>query len=159
MRKHSQPKSTYVCQQCGAKSPRQMARCTVCGAWESMVETRERQASTIASSRTSTTASTELSLVSTEMQPRMVLPFQEVNRVLGGGLVPGSLILVGGDPGIGKSTLLLQAARALAARGRTVLYVAGEESEEQVRMRAQRLGATPEGLRDRKSTRLNSSHV
>jgi DNA repair protein RadA/Sms len=88
----------------------------------------------------------ELSSVEMAEVPRDATGMAELDRVLGGGLVPGSLVLVGGDPGIGKSTLVLQVARALAGQGRKVLYVTGEESEEQVRMRAQRLGTTPEGL-------------
>ncbi|MSQ32040.1 MAG: DNA repair protein RadA [Dehalococcoidia bacterium] len=145
MQKRNRSKSTYVCQQCGAKSPKPSGRCSYCGAWESIVETLERddkgnRSWTGPGKNSGPSAALELSSISTESHPRVKLPFPEVNRVLGGGLVSGSLVLVGGDPGIGKSTLLLQIAGAIADSGKTAFYVTGEESAHQVRLRAQRLG-------------------
>lgn len=149
MQKRGRQKSTYVCQQCGAKSPKPTGRCAYCGAWESIVETIERDSGNTrnwnAGSAGPATA-LELSSISTETYPRVKLPFPEVNRVLGGGLVSGSLILVGGDPGIGKSTLLLQIAGAIANSGKKAFYVTGEESSHQVRLRAERLGISGEKI-------------
>ncbi len=134
-------RTVFVCQNCGNESLKWLGRCPVCNEWNSYVEKVLGPAST----RPQATAQ-ELSQVSTEQLPRLVLPFSEFNRVLGGGIVPGSLVLIGGDPGIGKSTLLLQAAGAVAAKNRGVLYVSGEESVNQIRLRAERLGLLGEGL-------------
>jgi DNA repair protein RadA/Sms len=152
------PKSTrasFFCSACGHEEPRWFGRCPACQNWNTATEapttSRRGRATAARDPRRWTPAATtsqarELASVEVAAVPRDATGLPELDRVLGGGLVPGSLVLVGGDPGIGKSTLVLQVARALAAGGRRVLYVAGEESEEQVRMRAHRLGATPEGL-------------
>ena len=132
----------FVCQQCGRTSARPMGRCPQCGAWNSMVE--EVIAAPAAASRISgrglAGASTprRLSEISADAEERLPLSIGEFARVLGGGIVPGSIVLIGGDPGIGKSTLLLQVAMEAAGRN-TVLYVSGEESERQIKMRALRL--------------------
>ena len=132
----------FVCQQCGRTSARPMGRCPQCGAWNSMVE--EVIAAPAAASRISgrglAGASTprRLSEISADAEERLPLSIGEFARVLGGGIVPGSIVLIGGDPGIGKSTLLLQVAME-AAGDNTVLYVSGEESERQIKMRALRL--------------------
>lgn len=138
-------KSKFVCQECGYESPKWMGRCPGCGQWNTLVEERE---SRHAPGRTGSAGyegrkreATPITEVVQLKQPRADTGIRELNRVLGGGLVPGSLILVGGDPGIGKSTLLLQATHRLAGRDFPVLYVSGEESTEQTRLRADRLGA------------------
>ena len=139
----SKPKSktVFVCQQCGKESPKWLGRCPGCQEWNSYVETV-----VTASSRTTPwlyseeNAPQELSGLTTETSPRLVFPLAELNRVLGGGLVFGSLVLVGGDPGIGKSTLLLQASSAVAEKGGKVVYVSGEESSQQIKLRSGRLG-------------------
>ncbi len=140
----------YVCQQCGSAQAKWMGRCPDCGEWNTMVET-------IVESRLS--GAKKLALTSaTQNQPQLLrdvvangfervsLAMGEFDRVLGGGLVPGSLVLIGGDPGIGKSTLLLQASAALAMAGGPVLYVSGEESTQQIKLRAERLGLAGDGL-------------
>jgi DNA repair protein RadA/Sms len=133
----------YVCQQCGRKSARPMGKCPQCGAWNSMVEevvTSAPSPSALHASRGSAGRSIPRRLVeiSAEAEERMPLLIGEFARVLGGGIVPGSVVLIGGDPGIGKSTLLLQVALEVAQQ-RRVLYVSGEESERQIKMRAERL--------------------
>ncbi len=133
----------YVCQQCGRTSPRQLGRCPQCGAWGSMVEEVIPTAITAAHPApghglTGRSSPQRLSEIEGDAEERLAVPMVEFARVLGGGVVPGSIILVGGDPGIGKSTLLLQLAIEMADRGR-VLYVSGEESERQIKMRALRL--------------------
>ncbi|HEY8817055.1 MAG TPA: DNA repair protein RadA [Candidatus Dormibacteraeota bacterium] len=140
---------TFVCTDCGGESPRWAGQCPHCQAWNTLQEFnvrkapggRPRQASLSASA--SPVPVTELS---TEAAPRLTLAWGELNRVLGGGIVPGSLVLVGGEPGVGKSTLLMHAAQQVAARGGQVLYASGEESPQQIRMRAQRLGAMEAGI-------------
>ena len=131
-------RSVFVCQQCGHQSPKWLGRCPGCGAWDALVEEVESQArpSRLPSVRE---PPRPLSEVATGGSARRETGIGEFDRVLGGGLVRGSVVLIGGDPGIGKSTLALQAAFALAARGARVLYVAGEESPEQVKMRAERV--------------------
>jgi DNA repair protein RadA/Sms len=133
--------SRHVCQTCGAVSPKWAGRCESCGAWNSIVEeaiTRPGPAGK------STAGSKSVEFVglagSTEPPPRCPTGIAELDRVLGGGLVPASAVLIGGDPGIGKSTLMLQAAASLARAGRRVFYISGEESIEQMRLRARRLG-------------------
>ncbi|MGD8732474.1 MAG: DNA repair protein RadA, partial [Anaerolineales bacterium] len=130
----------YVCQQCGRSSPKPMGRCPQCGEWNSMVEELEQKSSGQTARRPSLGSSKPLKLedIEGEGEDRIHLPIGEFARVLGGGIVPGSVILIGGDPGIGKSTLLLQMAAALAGK-ESVLYVSGEESERQIKARALRL--------------------
>ncbi len=140
-------KTVYVCQQCGKESPKWLGRCPSCQEWNSFVETVATVSSQAATWLYSEeNAPRELSKLKTEAYPRLSFPFIELNRVLGGGLVPGSLVLVGGDPGIGKSTLLLQASSAVAERGGMVVYVSGEESSQQIRLRSERLGVVGERL-------------
>ncbi len=136
-------KSTYVCQECGTESPRWMGRCPECSAWNTLVETAPRKKET---ARATANPPQELSRLPADSAPRLRLPLNEFNAVLGGGIVPGSLVLVGGDPGIGKSTLLLQVADAAARRFGSVLYVSGEESAHQTKLRADRLGLVGERL-------------
>jgi len=134
-------KTVFVCQQCGKESPKWLGRCPGCQEWNSFVETVVTASSQVATwLYTEENAPRELSKLKTEAYPRLSFPFTEFNRVLGGGMVTGSLVLVGGDPGIGKSTLLLQASSAVAERGGTVVYVSGEESSQQIRLRSERLG-------------------
>lgn len=145
----ARPQSRYVCQSCGASVLRWEGQCRSCGAWNTLVETVVRDPGPRARravSATSADAPVPVSLaglVDADV-PRQSLGLAELDRVLGGGLVPGSLVLVGGEPGIGKSTLLLQAAaglaRAVAPSGGHVLYATGEESSGQLRLRARRLG-------------------
>jgi DNA repair protein RadA/Sms len=136
--------SRYVCQACGESFLRWEGQCRGCGAWNSLVETLVREPAAGARARpaagSAATGAVPLSSLADEVVPRLPVGLGELDRVLGGGLVPGSLVLVGGEPGIGKSTLLLQAAAGLAAGGRAVLYATGEESTSQVRLRAGRLG-------------------
>ncbi len=132
----ARPAARYVCQACGAVTPKWAGRCETCGAWNTIAEE-------VAEARPKAAPGRRLPFVGLTGEapppPRAATGIAELDRVLGGGLVPGSAVLLGGDPGIGKSTLLLQAAAALARAGRRVLYVSGEEAVEQVRMRARRL--------------------
>ncbi len=132
----ARPAARYVCQACGAVTPKWAGRCETCGAWNTIAEE-------VAEARPKAAPGRRLPFVGLSGEapppPRAATGIAELDRVLGGGLVPGSAVLLGGDPGIGKSTLLLQAAAALARAGRRVLYVSGEEAVEQVRMRARRL--------------------
>jgi len=136
-------KSTYVCQSCGAVSGRWGGRCDACGAWNSIVEEAAPDGPPGGLSKGSRRSGRPIEFVplegASQPAPRLVSGISEFDRVCGGGLVPGSAVLVGGDPGIGKSTLLLQAAASLA-REAEVVYVSGEEAIEQVRLRASRLG-------------------
>lgn len=142
-------KSVFVCQECGSRTAKWVGQCRGCGAWNTIVE--ELEAPKKANSRAgfgALTASkpTRLVDIDDDSVARSGTGIGELDRVLGGGLVPGSLVLVGGDPGIGKSTLLLQASARLAGHGRKVLYVTGEESPQQTRMRFNRIGAQSESL-------------
>jgi DNA repair protein RadA/Sms len=136
----------YVCQQCGAEHVRWMGRCRDCGAWNALVE--EKADAVVATSRSSAPAIPPVSIaeVSASDTPRMPTSIAELDRVLGGGVVAGSLVLIGGEPGIGKSTLVLQAAHVFAEAHGRVLYISGEESLLQIRMRAQRISAMSPGL-------------
>lgn len=135
-------RTQYVCQQCGRVSPRELGRCPQCGSWNSMVE--EVVAPPPGASKgavrglSARSSPRRISDISEDVEERLLLPIGEFARVLGGGVVPGSIVLIGGDPGIGKSTLLLQTALEMAHRD-PVLYVSGEESERQIKMRAVRL--------------------
>ncbi|MBM3118641.1 MAG: DNA repair protein RadA [Chloroflexi bacterium] len=133
-------KAVFICQQCGKESPKWLGRCPGCQEWNSFVETVvTAPAHTATWLYSEENVPQELSHLTTETSPRLVFPLAELNRVLGGGLVFGSLVLVGGDPGIGKSTLLLQASSAVAEKGDRVVYVSGEESSQQIKLRSERL--------------------
>lgn len=135
-------KSVWFCTECGNDSPKWEGRCPVCGAWNSMVEEKvksTRQGATKSPlGRTPESVPRKVSEIETVAEPRIHMPSEELNRVLGGGLVPGSMVLIGGEPGIGKSTLVLQ--NILAIKSRRMLYVSGEESAMQIKLRADRLG-------------------
>ena len=139
-------KTVYVCSNCGYSSPRFLGRCPNCGEWNTLVEEKVQPESAQSRSRITIdgnkTKPTRISDIHSEDTPRVQTKMPELNRVLGGGIVPGSLILIGGDPGIGKSTLLLQVSGQLNQTGGTVLYVSGEESANQIKMRAERLDVT-----------------
>ena len=145
-------RSKFVCQNCGKQTPRYMGRCPACGEYNTMVE--EFTEVTRVGGRTTTrervvlphSQPQRLTEVNTYERPRMQVPIGEFNRVLGGGIVPGSIILIGGEPGIGKSTLLLQTCAALAQHVGRVLYVSGEESVQQIKMRADRMDLLADDL-------------
>lgn len=139
-------KTIFVCQQCGRESPKWLGHCPGCQSWNTFVETRLGSHAGRNTGLRSGIAPRELSQIASDEKSRIVLPFDEFNRVLGGGIVPGSLILISGDPGIGKSTLLLQVSAMVAQGGRRVVYVSGEESPQQVRLRADRLNIRGEEL-------------
>lgn len=142
-------RSIFVCQQCGHQEPRWLGRCPDCGAWGSLAE-EAAAAPARGAGRAPAGAPARPAQPITEVPAAAVDRFPtglgEFDRVLGGGLVPGSLVLVGGEPGVGKSTLLLQACAGLCGRGARVLYITGEESPDQVRRRAGRVGALAERL-------------
>src|SRR5687768_12807549 len=142
-----QPRPVFVCQECGAQSAKWQGRCTDCGAWNSLVEERapEGGAATLQGHRYALPGSAaqgarRYSEIEASSAERIPSGIGEFDRVLGGGIVPGSLVLIGGEPGIGKSTLLLQAAAHFAAKQGPVLYASGEESEHQIKARGERLG-------------------
>ena len=150
-------KTVFFCDSCGNETLRWEGRCPSCGEWNSLVEApregrKQRRQSWLCSS---VSLAEELSQVSTEDYPRLRLSSAEIDRVLGGGIVPGSLTLLAGDPGIGKSTLLLRVAADVASRTGETLYVSGEESTVQVRMRADRLGLSGEGVYMLQATSLD----
>lgn len=147
MAKSSQ-KTIWYCTECGADSPKWSGRCPQCGAWNTMVE--ERVPAKASSSSVAKTLRGEMprplpvSAIEAGAEQRIKMPSGELNRVLGGGLVTGSMVLIGGEPGIGKSTLILQ--NILSIKSRRILYVSGEESTAQLKMRADRLGRTAENV-------------
>src|SRR5438093_127546 len=158
-------RTVFVCQQCGSEQPKWTGRCPDCGEWNTFTE----QTVTVAASASTMSPSiaargdgtgnkpTALPQVQSGNFQRMGVPGEEFNRVLGGGIVPGSLVLIGGDPGIGKSTLLLQVSGELALFGdKPVLYVSGEESPQQIKLRATRLGVNPNNLYLLSETNLES---
>ena len=142
----SKSKTVFVCQECGAQSPKWLGRCADCGAWNSLVEERPVESGGAASTShryaLAGAAGTARMYADIEIasHPRLSTGIGEFDRVLGGGIVPGSLVLLGGEPGIGKSTLLLQAAANMARTVGPVLYSSGEESEHQIKSRGERLG-------------------
>lgn len=141
-------KSHFVCQNCGYVSPRMLGRCPNCGAWNQFVEELERPKAKVPQAQLSHSfpQPTALTKVAFDETRRIVTGLSELDRVLGGGLVPGSLILIGGDPGIGKSTLLLQVSGRLEQTGGRVLYVSGEESPSQIKLRANRLHVSGQNI-------------
>lgn len=136
-------KTLFVCQGCGYESGKWLGRCPACNAWNSFVE--EFHTAPVKTSHTSPANVTLLTEVNVSEEERYKTGIKELDRVLGGGIVKGSLILIGGDPGIGKSTLLLQVCQTMDSSSK-VLYVSGEESAKQIKMRADRLGVTPNSV-------------
>ncbi len=165
-------RTVHACQSCGAQHPQWHGRCPDCGQWDSLIEETYAPPSGPPGSRRSAKGPPvglaalvpaaadqkprRLSEISTDASPRITSGSTELDRVLGGGFVPGSVVLLGGDPGIGKSTLALQVAGRLAAEGRSVLYVSGEESAEQIRLRAERLPGLGGALQVFTSTRVEA---
>ncbi len=133
-------KSAWFCSECGAESPKWQGKCPSCGAWNTMVEEKISAKSTknAAGVRRAKSKIQKVTEIELNEEPRIKMPSNELNRVLGGGLVAGSLVLIGGEPGIGKSTLVLQ--NILSIRSKKILYVSGEESAQQLKMRADRIG-------------------
>ena len=148
-------KTSFSCQACGHQSPRWLGRCPDCSGWNTMKE--ERQAPTgkgrPAAMKMAQAKATPIAEIEVVGEDRRLTQIGEFDRVLGGGVIPGSVILIGGDPGIGKTTLLLQALPRLSSKKEPVLYVSGEESPRQIKMRGQRLGIEHPNLLilDRKS--------
>jgi len=151
-------KTVFYCTNCGNESPKWQGRCAVCGAWNTMEEHIEKPSATPGKAKASPVGQSrtpqKLRDVSTDGEIRFYTGMGELDRVLGGGAVSGSLVLVGGAPGIGKSTLLLQICTRLCSE-RRVLYVSGEESERQLKLRAERLGVSPDELFILSETRLS----
>ena len=153
----AKPKTVFFCTSCGNETPKWVGKCPSCGEWNTLQEHIEKPAITGRAKSSPVGISRKpqrLSQVNTDTEIRFSTGMGELDRVLGGGAVAGSLVLVGGAPGIGKSTLLLQICNSLC-RGRTVLYVSGEESERQLKLRAIRLGVAPEQLFILSETRLS----
>jgi DNA repair protein RadA/Sms len=145
--KPSKTKVVYVCQACGAQSPRWMGKCPDCGAWNTMVEEQIEKSKDIGSAKRSSGAEPMLlGDIQARDEDRFVTKIGELDRVLGGGIVAGSVVLIGGDPGIGKSTLVLQMLKQVSEFRGKALYVSGEESPSQIKMRALRLGVKTENL-------------
>jgi DNA repair protein RadA/Sms len=148
MKSSSKVKTVYVCRECGDDSPKWLGRCPACGAWSSLVERREGPAARTSPAARAASANVAgdhaaalpIREVGSDAAQRITTGLAELDRVLGGGPVLGGVVLLGGDPGIGKSTLLMQALAGIAASGKKTLYVTGEESAAQVAMRARRLG-------------------
>ena len=142
-------KTVYICQECGAQSPKWMGKCTNCNNWNTYVEEMKQTSKPrgIGAAVGSTGSKpTKINKIEFEKEKRILTKTRELNRVLGGGIVPGSLVLIGGDPGIGKSTLLLQTSAEIAASSLTVLYISGEESIQQTKLRADRLNIEEDSL-------------
>lgn len=135
-------KTIFVCQSCGYQAPKWMGKCPDCGSWDAFTEERQQPLSPLGKSRSLAAATADpvpIDAIEIESEYRWLTGIDEFDRVLGGGVVPGTLVLIGGDPGIGKSTLMLQALHGLANNGHRVLYVSGEESIRQIRIRSKRL--------------------
>ncbi|MGH1334164.1 MAG: DNA repair protein RadA, partial [Exiguobacterium indicum] len=144
-------KTKFVCQSCGTESPKWMGRCSGCGEWNTMVEEvveekKGRRGAAFVHTTTKQLKPERLANIVSQEESRVFTGSGEFDRVLGGGIVPGSMVLVGGDPGIGKSTILLQTSARLAQRGEKVLYISGEESLKQTKLRAERLGLPTQDL-------------
>ncbi len=133
-------KTLYVCQNCGAQSPKWQGKCNACGSWNTL-EMKEERKEPVGFSLGQSSPPIPIIDVAAEKEDRYLTGLGELDRVLGGGIVPGSLILLAGEPGVGKSTLLLQLSKEFSERWGKVLYVSGEESLQQIKMRAKRLGA------------------
>lgn len=132
--------NVFFCQECGYESSKWVGQCPACKAWNTMVEEIVDKKSNVTHRQITEVQVAKLNDVQSSSEKRMDTHIEELNRVLGGGIVPGSLVLVGGDPGIGKSTLLLQTCKSLSDQKIAVLYISGEESLQQIKMRADRIG-------------------
>ncbi len=141
--------TVYFCNECGYESSKWMGQCPACKAWNTFVEEKvdKKILSTSAKRNEAGSKPVSLSQISTDEEEREIIGIEELDRVLGGGIVSGSLTLVGGDPGIGKSTLLLQVCKMLSDKGKEVLYVSGEESLRQIKLRAVRIGQMKDNLK------------
>lgn len=139
-------KSVYFCQNCGHEESKWLGQCPACKEWNTFVEEKVTPAASKAVKEHRDIQVVTLSSIETDEDDRMITGIEELDRVLGGGIVKGSLVLVGGDPGIGKSTLLLQVCQRLSAAGRKLLYISGEESLKQIKLRANRMGEFSEKL-------------
>lgn len=143
------PRQVFVCQQCGSQQPKWMGKCPDCGEWNAFAEEKNAAVESEARGglfRMREAAPLAYNEIESQADSRQTSGISEFDRVLGGGIVPGSLVLIGGDPGIGKSTLLLEVSDKLATNYGEVLYVSGEESERQIKLRGERLGINPVGL-------------
>ena len=152
----AKPKKRYVCQACGAVSHRWQGQCADCSEWNTLVEEAPATVFSMKHDLSGGGRRLQFASLSEAVEPpkRATTGLKEFDRALGGGLVPGAAILIGGDPGIGKSTLLLQTAGAVATRGQDVVYVSGEEAAAQVRLRAERLGLANAPVRLASSTNV-----
>ncbi len=139
-------KTIYFCQNCGHEAGKWLGQCPACREWNTFVEEKVTASKSVGAREYQELNVVPLSQVKTEAEERVGTQMEELDRVLGGGIVPGSLILVGGDPGIGKSTLLLQVCQNLTREKRKVLYISGEESLRQIKLRAQRMGKFTDNL-------------
>jgi DNA repair protein RadA/Sms len=142
-------KILYECQHCGMTTPKWMGKCTNCGAWDSFVELNQQQQEIIKQTKSSSSQSTKAISINDVVEDEITRFSSldvELDNVLGGGIVPGSLTLIGGSPGVGKSTLLLKVASNIASTGKNVLYVSGEESASQIKIRANRLNSNHNSL-------------
>ena len=145
-------KTKFICQSCGYESAKWMGKCPGCNEWNTMTEeieiiaNKNQRRTAFTHSDQAMAKPTSITSIGTEQEPRVLTDSNELNRVLGGGIVPGSLLLIGGDPGIGKSTLLLQVSSQLANNNYDVLYISGEESVKQTKLRAVRLGVSSDHL-------------
>ena len=137
--------TVYFCQNCGYESSKWMGQCPGCREWNTLVEEVVTKASGVRAVHM--VQPTSLNDISMEEEDKLLTHMSELDRVLGGGIVPGQLTLVGGDPGIGKSTILLQMCQNLAADGRKILYISGEESLKQIKIRAMRIGEFTDQLK------------
>lgn len=149
-------KTVYFCQSCGYEAPKWLGKCPACGEWNTFAEEKVTvsKKSELKSGKTKSPTPLRLSEIQPLQEPRIMMPSGELNRVLGGGLVAGSLTLIGGEPGIGKSTLLLQ--NILSIRNKKILYVSGEESATQLKLRADRLGKVSDNTLILCETRLDN---
>src|SRR6266851_653241 len=144
-----QSNTTFICQSCGYQSRKWLGKCPECGEWNSLVEERvvtTKKGSGRNGFRLREAKAVAYTEIESQDDVRISSGVTEFDRVLGGGIVPGTLVLIGGDPGIGKSTLLLQVADKLSTDDRTVLYISGEESERQIKLRGERLGIKAQNL-------------
>ena len=134
-----QKKAIYVCRDCGYQTPKWMGRCPDCNQWDSMVEEEPGPGKDINRGLFTMGKAERLDAISLDPEMRLKTGIGEFDRVLGGGVVPGSMVLIGGDPGIGKSTLTIQMLNNLSGQGCKALYLSGEESAQQIKLRAERL--------------------